>query len=56
MFPVLAMTGTGDGIAASARVVEKLAIGDERYVQHGINAREQTGVAKTSSSTAIALV
>ena len=51
----LAITRVGDRITASGRVVEKLAVGDERCVRVEIIANDQTGEAKTSGSAVIAL-
>ena len=51
----LAITRVGDRITASGRVVEKLAVGDERCVRVEIIASDQTGEAKTSGSAVIAL-
>ncbi|MCZ6772634.1 MAG: MaoC family dehydratase [Proteobacteria bacterium] len=51
----LAITRVGDRITASGRVVEKLAVGEERCVRVEIIASDQTGEAKTSGSAVIAL-
>ena len=51
----LAMTHVGDSITVNGRVVEKLAVGDERCVRVEITASDQMGEARTSGSAVIAL-